>query len=98
MREQVKIKWKLHLYSETSLLGLAEKYNAVIRGWIQYYGKFYITELIGLANYFNLRLVKWARRKYKSLKLHKKRACDWLRRVFQANPTLFEYWKVFKVC
>ncbi|MCK5240817.1 hypothetical protein KAR34_00055 [bacterium] len=36
--------------------------------------------------------------KYKSLKLHKKRAYDWLRRVFQANPTLFEYWKVFKVC
>lgn len=98
MRKQVKIKWKLHLHSETSLIGLAEKYNAVIRGWIQYYGKFYITEMIGLANYLNLRLVKWARRKYKSLKLHKKRAYDWLRRVFQANPTLFEYWKVFKVC
>ncbi|MCK5241612.1 hypothetical protein KAR34_04100 [bacterium] len=46
------------MHSETSLLGLAEKYNAVIRGWIQYYGKFYITEMIGLANYFNLRLVK----------------------------------------
>ena len=98
MRKQVKLQWRLHLRSETSLEGLAEKYNPVIRGWIQYYGKFYKTELSSLANYINLRLVKWARRKYKSLKTHKQKAYDWLVRVYNANPTLFEYWKLFKVC
>jgi RNA-directed DNA polymerase len=98
MRKQVKLQWRLHLHSEISLEGLALKYNPVIRGWIQYYGKFYKTELSSLANYINLRLVKWARRKYKSLKIHKQNAYDWLVRVFKANPTLFEYWKLFKVC
>jgi len=98
MRKQVKYEWKLHTRSESNLRELAERYNPVIRGWIQYYGKFYITELNGLANCLNLRLVKWARRKYKSLKIHKQRAYEWLISVFRANPVLFEYWKVFKLC
>ena len=98
MRKQVKFQWRLHLRSDASLEELAEKYNAVIRGWIQYYGKFYKTELSSLANYINMRLVKWARRKYKSMKIHKQRAYDWLVRVYNAKPTLFEYWKLFKVC
>ena len=98
MRKQVKLQWKLHLRSEVSLDILAEMYNPVIRGWIQYYGKFDKTELRSLANYINMKLVRWARRKYKSLKIHKQKAYDWLVRVFNANTTLFEHWKWFKVC
>jgi RNA-directed DNA polymerase len=98
MRKQVKLQWKIHLRSEMSLDILAEMYNPVIRGWIQYYGKFYKTELSSLANYINIKLVRWARRKYKSLKIHKQKAYDWLVRIYKDNPTLFEYWKLFKVC
>ena len=98
MSKQIKYEWKLHTCSGLNLRELAEKYNPVIRGWMQYYGKFYITELNGLANCLNLRLVKWARRKYKSLKIHKQRAYDWLVNVYKADPGLFEYWKVFKPC
>ena len=50
MRKQVKLQWKLHLRSEVSLEVLAEMYNPVIRGWMQYYGKFYKTELSSLAS------------------------------------------------
>jgi hypothetical protein len=46
MRQEIRLRWKLHLRSDLSLEELAEKYNPVIRGWIQYYGKFYKTELI----------------------------------------------------
>ena len=70
MRKQVKLKWKLHLRSEVSLEVLAEMYNPVIRGWMQYYGKYYKTEVSSLANYINMKIVRWARRKYKSLKIH----------------------------
>lgn len=98
MRKVIKHTWKLHLRSDLSLEQLVEKFNSVIRGWIQYYGMTYKTELSGLANYINMRLVKWARRKYLSLKIHKQRAYDWLARVYNANPTLFEHWKLFKVC
>jgi len=55
MRQEIRLRWKLHLRSDLSLEELAEKYNPVIRGWIQYYGKFYKTELISLANYINMR-------------------------------------------
>ena len=98
MRKQVKHQWRLHLRSEASLDELAKMHNPVIRGWIQYYGKFYKTELSSLANYINMKFVRWARRKYKSLKIHKQKAYDWLARTYNANPTLFEYWKLFKVC
>jgi len=58
MGKQIKYEWKLHTCSGSNLRELAKKYNPVIRGWMQYYGKFYITELNGLANCLNLRLVK----------------------------------------
>jgi RNA-directed DNA polymerase len=95
---QIKFKWKIHLQTDTSLEELAKRYNPVIRGWIQYYGKFYKTGLRKIANYINLRLVKWARRKYLKLKIHKQKAYDWLVRVYNANSNLFEYWKLFSVC
>jgi len=98
MRKQVKFQWRLHLRSDVSLEVLAKTYNPVIRGWMQYYGKFYKTALQSLANYINMKLVRWARRKYKSLKTHKQRAYDWLVNTYKANPKLFENWKSFKVC
>ena len=98
MRKEIKHTWKLHLRSDLSLEQLVEKLNPVIRGWIQYCGMTCKTELSGLANYINTRLIKWVRRKYLSLKIHKQRACDWLARVHNADPTLLEHWKLFKVC
>ncbi|MBT9137077.1 MAG: hypothetical protein DDT34_02164 [Firmicutes bacterium] len=98
MRKEIKHTWKLHVRSDLSLEQLAEKFNPVIRGWIQYYGMTYKTKLGDLANYINMRLVKWARRKYLNLKIHKQRAYDWLARVYNANQALFEHWKLFKVC
>ena len=95
---QIKLKWKIHLQTDISLEELAKRYNPIIRGWIQYYGKFYKTALKKIANYINLRLVKWGRRKYLKLKGHKQKAYDWLVRVYKANPNLFDYWKMFNVC
>ena len=98
MRKQIRTRWKLQIRTDESLEGFAKQYNPVIRGWIQYYGEFYKTELRHLANYINYKLVKWARRKYMSLRTHKQRAYDWLARVYRNTPTLFEHWKLFQVC
>ena len=65
MRVKIKRKWKLGLQNHKSLNDLAREFNPVIRGWIQYYGKFYKTALKPLANYLNDQLKKWARRKFK---------------------------------
>jgi RNA-directed DNA polymerase len=98
MRRQIRTEWKLQIRTEASLDEFAKQYNPVIRGWIQYYGEFYKTELRHLANYINYKLVKWARRKFMSLRTHKQQAYDWLARVYRNMPTLFEHWKLFQVC
>lgn len=95
---QIKLKWKIHLRTDISLQELAKIYNCIIRGWIQYYGKFYKSALQVIANYINHRLVKWARRKYLRLKEHKQKAYDWLVHVYKCKPKLFEHWKLFSVC
>ena len=45
MRRTVK-RWRLHLWSGLTLADLAQAINSKVRGWINYYGRFYRTELI----------------------------------------------------
>jgi integrase len=37
---------------------------------------------------------KWARQKYKTLRGHKVRASDWLKRLASVEPNLFAHWKI----
>lgn len=97
MRRIIKRDWRLRLRTDKSLEDLAKEFNPVIRGWFQYYGKFYPTELRKLANYLNDSIVKWARRKFKKLRIHKVRAYDWLKKVHQSNSRLFAHWRWFEV-
>ncbi len=84
--------WFMHRRSEQSLDDLACNYAVVIRGWIQYYGKYHRTALRPLLNRINRTLVSWARRKYKRLRRHPRRATQWLRRIAQREPNLFPHW------
>ena len=45
MRRTVK-RWRLHLWSGLTLADLAQAINSKVRGWINYYGRFYRTEVI----------------------------------------------------
>ena len=45
--------WHLNRRSGTDLSGLAEEVNAQVRGWINYYGAFYRSELYSLAMRIN---------------------------------------------
>jgi hypothetical protein len=42
--------WHLHRRTGTDLSGLAEDINPHVRGWINYYGAFYRSELHSLAS------------------------------------------------
>ena len=53
-------------------------FNAVIRGWIAYYGVFYRSALNPIWRHLNRKLVLWAARKYKHFRGHRQRAEDWL--------------------
>lgn len=88
---------KIHLKSYHTLEGIAGKYNPMIRGWINYYGRYSRSYIYPVLVQFNRVLVKWARRKYKSLSRHKTRATNFLRKIARERPTLFAHWSIDKM-
>lgn len=73
--------WRMHLKVDKALEDLSRMFNPIIRGWIQYYGHFYKSELYGVLRHINRALVRWAQRKYKKLARHRRRAEHWLGRI-----------------
>ena len=86
--------WKLQLRSDKSLEDLARMFNPILRGWIQYYGKYYRSMLYPVFRPLNRRLVRWACRKYKKLRNHQRRATQWLRRISIRSPQLWAHWQI----
>ncbi len=84
--------WHVQLKNDKSLDDLANMFNAKLRGWFVYYGRFYPSELHRIWRSVNGYLVRWVRRKFKCLSGHKRRARMYLRGVAQMNPTLFAHW------
>jgi RNA-directed DNA polymerase len=84
--------WHLNRRSGTALAGLAEDINPTVRGWINYYGAFFRSELYSLARHLDGHLVRWAMRKYKRLRGHPKAAWAWLNAAKQREPRLFVHW------
>jgi RNA-directed DNA polymerase len=82
----------LHNRSDKSLDDLARMFNPVLRGWINYYGSFYRSAMYPTLQHFDRILVRWARRKYKRLEGHKRRAEAWLRGIMRRQPGLFAHW------
>jgi RNA-directed DNA polymerase len=86
--------WHLNRRSGTDLSGLAADINPQVRGWINYYGAFYRSELSFLAWRINEHLVRWAMQKFKRLRRKYARAMDWLQRVYLYQPDLFAHWRL----
>ena len=86
--------WNWPLRSDKTLEDLARMFNPSIRGWINYFGRYYKSALIPTLKCLEQRLVKWATRKYKRLRHHRRRAAQWLRRIARKQPDLFAHWKV----
>ncbi len=84
--------WHLRRRSRTDLSGLAEDINPQVRGWINYYGRFYRSELNSLAKHIDQHIVRWAMFKYKRLRNRPDRARAWLQGVRRREPTLFAHW------
>jgi RNA-directed DNA polymerase len=91
IREEVR-GWRLHQWSEGSMRDLAKKINPQVRGWINYYGRYYKGGLNPLIDGVNQCLIRWAMKKYKSLRRCKTRAGNWLKEVRKREPVLFAHW------
>lgn len=85
--------WKLQRWIGLDLKSIGKRINSVVRGWINYYGKFYPSALRAVLVGLNTRLVQWVRKKYKRFRYHKTRAVHWLGKIAKQHPNLFAHWK-----
>jgi RNA-directed DNA polymerase len=92
MRQRLR-KWRLHLRSDKELEDLARMLNPTIQGWMNYYGSFYKSALYPVFTHLNRTLTRWATRKYKRMRGHRRQATHWLGRIAQREPGMFAYWK-----
>jgi hypothetical protein len=67
--------------------------SLLVQGWINYYGRFYQSQLYPLLRRINEYLVRWACRKFKRLRRREKRARELLAATARRSPALFAHWR-----
>jgi RNA-directed DNA polymerase len=92
MRQRVR-GWHLHLKCDKELSDLSSMFGPVLRGWANYYGRFYPTALKPLWRHLNDYLVRWMQRKYKRLARGVIRAVRALGRLAEQAPRSFVHWE-----
>jgi RNA-directed DNA polymerase len=85
-------RWRLHQRTGHDLNDLAERINPMVRGWMNYYGRFFRSELHPLLKRINGYLVRWARKKYRRLAPFK-RVKRWWDDLVHRNRALFAQWR-----
>ena len=96
MRQIIRRDWRLSRRTDKGLTDLARMFNPVLRGWILYYGAYYRSAMFRALQTLDRALVKWARRKFKPLRGHRRRASRWLVGVRHRDPTLFVHWQLLR--
>ena len=93
IRQEVR-SWSLPKRSDKSIEDLSAMFGAKIQGWINYYGRFYRSQMYMTLRHINVKLVLWATRKYRKLYRHRRRASHWLGRLAKNFPGLFPHWRL----
>jgi RNA-directed DNA polymerase len=79
--------------TQLALHDIAQQINPLLRGWLEYYGRYAPSALYPLLRYVNQTLLAWAMRKFKRFKAHKIRASGFLQRLAADRPDLFAHWQ-----
>jgi RNA-directed DNA polymerase len=87
-------RWHMQLKNASTLADLSKMFNLVLKGWYNYYGRFYPSAMSMIWRNLNWYLVQWVRRKYKRFAGHKKRAREYLNVIAHANAEIFQHWKL----
>lgn len=86
--------WKIHRSTGSNAEDLARRYNHIIRGWINYYGKFWYRKFSHhLWSVFQSRLLKWMKSKYR---ISTRKAEKKLALLRKENPKLFVHWYLLR--
>ena len=80
--------------TQLSLADIARTLNPLLRGWMEYYGRYAPSALSPMLRYVNQTLVRWAMRKFKRFKAHKIRASRFLQKLVRERMSLFIHWRI----
>lgn len=87
--------WRMASHrNNQSLEDLAQLVNPTVRGWINYYGRFYRSKSVLVLRHLNEALAAWARRKFKRLRRRERASMHWLGRIARREPNLFVHWQL----
>jgi len=83
-----------HRWVHFPITRIAELLKLKIRGWINYYGKFRMSEMRKVFWLLHLRLVKWIRNKYRRYRKQRwGNAYKYLQQLSRSYLSLFEHWQ-----
>lgn len=87
--------WRLaSTRSNQRLEDLVRLVDPYVRGWMNYYGRFYRSKCVQVLRKLNEALAAWARRKFKRFRRRERASAHWLGRIAQREPNLFALWQL----
>lgn len=92
MRRKIK-ELRIRQKSQYSLEELARWINPIVQGWINYYEQYCRSALDPVFRHLNKTLVRWARRKFKTLKRYKSITISLFDKLLVKCPGLFAHWR-----
>ncbi len=95
MREKIRdlnIRRRTHV----TMAEIARQLNPILRGWIEYYGRYTPSALLKIFQYVDQTLHAWMMRKFKRFKGHKAQTWLVLDRLSRERAELFAHWQYGK--
>jgi hypothetical protein len=87
--------WRLASTKNHYALGdLPRIVDPVVRGWMNYYGRYYRTRCVLTLQHLNEALAAWVRRKHKRFRYRRRASRQWLRCIARRDPKLFALWQL----
>lgn len=90
-KKSIKAKLKAELPKPSEGIGkVVERLNPILRGWFEYFGKFYASSLSDVVRWIDALIHRWLRRKYAS---GARQAGRLLKQIRGSSPNLFFHWR-----
>jgi group II intron reverse transcriptase/maturase len=86
-------KTEFHRWTGSDIYRIAEYFNPMISGWINYFGCIGKREMQYVFHIFHRRLIKWACNRFRRFYRSRRQAWNWLMQIAKSQPYLFVHWR-----